>query len=67
MNWLLRAGMRHGWRRGVVGGNRAWVIVGAVALLGHLLRRGMKREEDVIWSGPVKPGQVLTVRNLNED
>ncbi|MGH9076541.1 MAG: hypothetical protein ACRDY0_03675 [Acidimicrobiales bacterium] len=63
MTWLLRAGMRHGWRRGVVGGNRAWVVVGGAALVGHLARRALAREEDVIWSGELGPGQVLDVKH----
>lgn len=66
MNWLLRAGIRNGWHRGIVGGNRAWVIVGAAALLAHLGRRALTRSDEVLWSGEVAPGQVLTVRQIAE-
>jgi hypothetical protein len=66
MNWLLRAGIRNGWRRGVLGGNQAWVVIGGVALLGHLGRRALKRTDDVLWAGQVAPGQVLTVQHVTE-
>lgn len=66
MNKLLRAGMRYGWQRGVVDGNRLWVVVGAAALVGHLGRRAMTRRDEVLWSGPVAPGQVLTVQTVTE-
>lgn len=66
MNKLLRAGMRYGWKRGVVDGNRAWLVVGAAALVGHLGRRAMTRRDEVLWSGTVEPGQVLTVRTIPE-
>ena len=59
----MRAGMRQGWRRGVLGGNRAWAVIGGVAAIGHLARRALARDEDVVWSGELAPGQVLTVRN----
>lgn len=64
---LLKAGMRVGWARGVQGGNRAWLVVGALSVLGHLARKGLKRPEDVLWTGEVRPGQVLTVRHLPPD
>ncbi len=66
MNWLVRAGMRHGWRRGVVGGSRAWTVVGGVALLGYLGGRALTRREEVLWSGEVAPGQILTVQHLTD-
>ncbi len=64
MNRLLRMGMRAGFTRGVQGGNRAWLVVGGFSLLGHLARKALKRDEEVLWSGTVGPDQVLTVRHL---
>lgn len=64
MTRVLRALIRAGWNKGVRGGSRPWLMVGAVALLGELARRGLSRREEVIWSGPVAPGQVVTVRHL---
>jgi hypothetical protein len=63
MKWLFRSGMRQGWRRGVLGGNRVWVVIGGVAAVAHLARRALTRDEDVVWSGELSPGQVLTVRH----
>jgi hypothetical protein len=64
VNRLLRAGMRAGWSRGVQGGSQAWVVVGAASLVGHLARKALKREDEVIWSGEVGRDQVVTVRHL---
>jgi hypothetical protein len=66
VNWLLRAGLRRGWQKGVVGGSRAWTVVGGLALLGYLGRRALARTDDVLWSGEVAPGQVLTVQHVDE-
>ncbi len=63
MRRLLRFGMRHAWRRGVLDGNRTWIVIGGVSLVGHLALRALKREDEVLWSGEVAPGQVVTVTN----
>lgn len=61
MKRLLRAGMRQAWRRGILEGSRAWIVVGGVSLVGHLALKALKRNDEVIWSGELTPGQVLTV------
>lgn len=66
MRWLLRAGMRHGWRKGILGGSSTWVVVGGAAVIGHLARKALVRSEDVIWSGELAPGHVLTVHHEPE-
>ena len=66
MNWLLRAGLRRGWQRGVVGGSKTWTVIGGLAVVAYLGRRAMTRNEDVLWSGEVAPGQVLTVQHVTE-
>ncbi len=66
MRWLLRLGMRHGLRRGLLGGSTAWLVVGGAAVVGHLALRGLARNEDVVWSGELQPGQVVTVRHVPE-
>lgn len=63
MKRLFRAGMRLGWRRGVLGGSSAWVVIGGLAAVGHLARRALVRSEDVVWSGELSPGQTLTVHH----
>jgi hypothetical protein len=58
---LLRLGMRHGWNRGVVDGNPAWLVVGAVALLGYLAGKVMHREPEVVFSEKLKPGESIRI------
>ncbi len=60
----LRAGMRRGWRSGVVDGNRAWVVVGGVALIGHLAGRVLAREEEIVFSEVLKPGESFRITHL---
>jgi hypothetical protein len=61
----LRQGMRRGFDRGVVQGNRGWVVVGGLALLGHLAGRALHREPEVVFSQQLKPGE--SVRITHED
>ena len=64
---LVRRGLRLGWRRGVLGGNRSWVVVGGLALLGHLAGRAFGREEDVVVRERISPGEAFEVRHLPRD
>jgi hypothetical protein len=57
----LRLGMRHGWSRGVVDGNPAWVVVGGLALLGYLAGKVMHREPEVVFSEKLKPGESVRI------
>lgn len=63
MNWLVRAGMRQGWRRGVLDGNRAWIVVGGLAVIGHLLGRYAGRQTDTVFSEVLAPGESLVIRH----
>lgn len=58
---LIRAGMRQGWRRGVLGDSRGFLLVGAVALLAHLAGRAMGRQAEVVFSEPLRPGETFRV------
>jgi hypothetical protein len=53
--------MRAGWRRGVVDGEPAWVVVGGLALIGYLAGRAMHREPEVVFSEKLKPGQSFRI------
>ncbi len=59
--WLIRQGLRRGWQRGLVDGNRAWVIVGGAALLGHLLHRYGGRKTDVIVIDELPAGETWRI------
>lgn len=58
---LVRAGMRKGWQRGVKRGERAWVVVGGLALIGHLAGRAWAHRERVVVRERIRPGEVLQV------
>jgi hypothetical protein len=60
----IRAGMRQGWRRGVREGNQVWVVVGGIALLGHLAGRALGRKEETVFKEMLKPGQSFRITHL---
>ena len=61
---LVKAGMRHGFRRGVVGGSQVWLAVGAVALGARLLKRMAGPGKPVVVTERLAPGQTLVIRHL---
>jgi hypothetical protein len=61
MSWLIRLGLRRGWRHGVLNGERTWLIVGAVALLLRLAGRAISREESVVFREVLQPGEHLII------
>jgi hypothetical protein len=61
---LIRAGLRRGWRVGVLEGNRAWVVVGGVALVAHLAGRVLPREEETVFRELLEPGESFLVTNV---
>ena len=62
---IVRAGLRRGFRDGLVGGNRAWLAVGTVALGVRLLRK-LSRPEPVVVCEPLRPGETLVIAHLPE-
>lgn len=58
MDRLLRTLVTRGLRRGL-GGEPAWLVLGAVA---WLVRRSRKHRDEVLWSGRVQAGEGLLVR-----
>jgi len=58
---LVRRGIRDGWSRGVLDGNRAWVIVGGLALLAHLAGRVLHREPEVVFRELLAPGEAISI------
>ncbi len=39
LNRLIALGIRKGWRQGILGGNRTWLLIGAVALSARTVSR----------------------------
>ena len=58
---LVQRGLREGWSRGVLDGNRAWVVVGGVALVAHLAGRVMHREPEVVFRELMAPGEAISI------
>jgi hypothetical protein len=61
MDWLIRMGLRRGWRHGVLNGEKAWLYVGAGALLLRLLVRALGKEEKVVFREVLQPGERFLV------
>jgi hypothetical protein len=61
---LVRAGMRRGWRLGVLEGNQTWVVVGGAALLAHLAGRALGREEESVFREVLRPGETFQVTHV---
>ena len=57
---LLQRLVSKSFRRGF-GGEPVWIAVGAAA---WLVVRSRKRDRPVVWSGPLREGESLTLTNL---
>jgi hypothetical protein len=61
----VRLGMRRGFERGLLDGNRAWVVVGGAALLAHLAGRALARQPETVFSDRLEPGDAIQIVNDN--
>ena len=57
----IRVGIRRGWDRGLGDGNRAWLVLGGIALLARLGRRALRRESEVVFSREIQPGESFQI------
>lgn len=55
--------LRQGFKRGVLGGNRTWLVVGGTALALRLLKKLSGSEPKVVYSEELKEGQALVIAN----
>lgn len=60
---MLRYLYRRGQLRGLLGGSRGWTIVWAVLLAGRLIKKATTREEKVVYSEVLRPGQSVVIRH----
>lgn len=63
----LRAALRQGWDRGIVGGSDAWLVVGAMALVARMGRRALHREVQVVFTQKLRPGDGVAVNHEYPD
>lgn len=61
----VRAGLRHGFRKGLVGGSQAWLALGAVALGVRLVQRFGRPEPEIVRE-ELRPGETLVIAHLAE-
>jgi len=61
MDTLIRMGLRRGWRRGILDGEKTWLYVGAAALLARMLLRALEKEESVVFREVLQPGERLII------
>lgn len=59
---MLRQLRRASFDRGLLGGSRPWVVVGAVLWAARALRIATRRQRGVVWSGALADGETLVVR-----
>lgn len=61
---LLRRLARNGFRRGVLGRSRAWLVVGITATAVRLVTRLLARKPEVVYSTRLQPGEALRITAL---
>ena len=61
MNRLIGIAISKGWREGILGGSRPWLIVGGAALAIRLLQRAAEREPVVVFRQELPVGETLTI------
>jgi hypothetical protein len=59
----VRYALRNGWERGVLDGNRAWVVIGGAAAIAYLAGRALPRRAETVFSSVILPGEALSITN----
>ena len=61
MKSLLAWAVARGWRRGLLGGERIWLVVGAAALLLQWGLKAFRKEDEVVFSEKLGLGEQLII------
>lgn len=64
MTTLARLLLRNGFRKGLMGGSRPWLVVGGAAATVRVLQRLSEHKTDVVFCEELLPGQSLVVADL---
>jgi hypothetical protein len=67
LNRLIALGIRKGWRQGILEGNRAWLLIGAVALGARTVSRLAEREEVLVFRDIIGPDTRLLITSSQDD
>jgi len=60
----IRLARRAGFYRGLLGGNRGWMAVGALLWVGRTAKRTLGRSEQRVSFDRLEPGQGLEIRTI---
>ena len=66
MGALVRLLFRNGFRRGLMGGNRFWLVMFGIAGTIRLIQRINDRESEVVFSEKLEPGESLVIAHGRE-
>jgi hypothetical protein len=61
MNRLIGIAISKGWREGILGGSRPWLIVGGAALAIRVLQRAAERERVIVYRQEIPVGEAVTI------
>ncbi len=64
MATVLRTLSRRGFRRGLLGGSRTWLILGITAAGLRVMTRLLSDKPEVVYSAKLHPGEVLRITAL---
>jgi hypothetical protein len=57
----VRYGLRRGWERGILEGNRTWVVIGGAAVIAYLAGRALPRRPETVFSELLNPGEAFQI------
>ena len=60
----LRLARRNALYRGLLGGERSWLVIGAIVWLPKLLNRAFGRNEEVVLTEKLRPGHPIRLEAL---
>ncbi|HEY7135022.1 MAG TPA: hypothetical protein VIB48_08145 [Acidimicrobiia bacterium] len=60
----MRRLARSGFRRGLLGGSRTWLILGITATGLRVMTRLLAQKPEVVYSAKLQPGEVLRITAL---
>jgi len=55
---------RNGLYKGLLGGDRSWLVIGGIFWGGRLLKKSLGKNEEVVALEKLEPGQWLTLRTI---